>query len=87
MTQVFPICFRRYRFHSYLQDLFTCPEAVMKFLCVQYKVYQIPVGDHRTKEMVDEITREAPELRCFYTSNNCVSFTTYIGPLKQKNSA
>ena len=60
-----------------MQDLFTCPEAVMKFLCMQYKVFQIAVGDNRTKEMVDIIVRDAPELRCFYTSGNSVRHVTH----------
>ena len=38
-TRCYTIYFRKYGFHNYLQDLFTCPEAVMKFLCAQYKVF------------------------------------------------
>ena len=53
-------------------DLFTCPDAVMKFLCTQYKVQNIPVGDNRTKELVDRIVKEQPELSCFYTADNQV---------------
>ena len=63
-----------------MKDLFTCPEAVMKFLCAQYKVFQIPVGDNRTKDMVDQITQEVPELRCFYTAANSVSEPLLPGP-------
>ncbi|XP_060572956.1 structural maintenance of chromosomes protein 5-like [Ruditapes philippinarum] len=62
--------YRKYGFHSYLMDLFTCPEAVMKFLCTQYKVQSIPVGDNRTKELVDKIVKEQPDLNCFYTADN-----------------
>ncbi|XP_053393705.1 structural maintenance of chromosomes protein 5-like [Mercenaria mercenaria] len=62
--------YRKYGFHSYLMDLFTCPEAVMKFLCTQYKVQNIPVGDNRTKELVDKIVKEQPEMNCFYTAEN-----------------
>ncbi|KAL4235855.1 Structural maintenance of chromosomes protein 5 [Mactra antiquata] len=67
----FPIQrYRKYGFHSYLMDLFTCPDAVMKFLCIQYKVHSIPVGDNKTKDNVDKIVKEHPELNCFYTTNN-----------------
>lgn len=85
----FPISkYQKYGFHSYMQDLFTCPEAVMKFLCMQYKVFQIPVGDNRTKEMVDIIVRDAPELRCFYTSGNSYNIkkSKYDGSTSSRSS-
>ena len=66
--------FREFGFQCYLQDTFICPEPVMKFLCVQYNVQNIPVGDRRTKDLVKRIVETRQELKCFYTYENQVSF-------------
>ncbi|WAR23390.1 SMC5-like protein [Mya arenaria] len=65
---------RRYGFECYLQDLFTCPDAVMRFLCRQYRVHNIPVGNARTKDLVANIIKEV-QLACFYTSDNQYKIT------------
>ncbi|KAK3581703.1 hypothetical protein CHS0354_031101 [Potamilus streckersoni] len=67
----FPITeLSKYGLHSYMKDLFTCPDAVMLYLCAQYRVHDIPVGDARTKDCLDIIIREFSKLRLFYSSYN-----------------
>ena len=44
----------------------------MKFLCRQYNVHNIPVGDNRTQDCVDNIVKEQPDLSCFFTRDTQV---------------
>ena len=72
-VMVFPNChhlfvhFRRYGFQSYLRDYIVCEEGVMRYLCAQYHVHNVPVGNRRTKECVEDIKDHCPELTRFYT--------------------
>lgn len=67
------ILHRQFGFKSYLKDMFHCPEGVMRYLCLMYKVYLIPVGDHKTKDNVQGVVAKFPELKTFYTENHQVS--------------
>ncbi|KAK7492679.1 hypothetical protein BaRGS_00016158 [Batillaria attramentaria] len=58
---------RRYGFQSYLSDLFTCPDAVMAYLCCLYRVHQIPVGDQNTRRNVEHVIQDHPDITMFYT--------------------
>ncbi|XP_013378683.1 structural maintenance of chromosomes protein 5 [Lingula anatina] len=62
--------YSKYGFHSYLKDLFECPDPVMAFLCAMYKVHQIPVGDASTRDRVEVLLREHPDLNTFYTEDH-----------------
>lgn len=64
--------FRKWGFHSYLRDLFGAPDGVMRYLCAQYKVHQIPVGDKTTK-MNEEKVIQNSGLTTFFTENHKVS--------------
>jgi len=67
------LCSRQYGFHSYLRELFTCPEPILRYLCVMYKVHKIPVGNHTTKNMIERVQRECEEFTQLYTEDNEVS--------------
>ncbi|CAI9735468.1 Hypothetical predicted protein [Octopus vulgaris] len=78
---------KKYGFRCFLKDLFDCPEAVMKFLCMQYKVHMIPVGNEDSKSKVDQIIKENPTLNVFFTANNQYSIktSTYSGQKSTRN--
>ncbi|XP_006627036.2 structural maintenance of chromosomes protein 5 [Lepisosteus oculatus] len=58
---------RRYGFFSYLRELFDAPEEVMSYLCNQYKVNEIPVGNEQTKAMIETVIKES-QLRQIFTA-------------------
>ena len=58
---------RKYEFVSYLRELFTCPEPVMRYLCKMYNVHQVPVGTRYTKDNVQVVVDNCPEIKLFYT--------------------
>lgn len=62
--------FRHYGFHHYLKDLFTCPDDIMKYLCKQYHVHTIPIGNNHTKEVVEQVMRDIPQMNTFYTEHH-----------------
>ncbi|XP_052276673.1 structural maintenance of chromosomes protein 5-like [Dreissena polymorpha] len=62
--------YSKFGFQTYLRDMFTCPDAVMRFLCRQYRVHNIPVGTAATKQQVGNIIQQHPELTCFYTEDS-----------------
>ncbi len=68
--------FSKYGFLNYLIDLFDCPDAVMRFLCMQYQVYKIPVGGDKVKSNVDRVIHNNPELHVFYTRDTQVTCFT-----------
>ncbi|GAB1609431.1 structural maintenance of chromosomes protein 5-like [Argonauta hians] len=78
---------KKYGFRCFLKDLFDCPEGVMKFLCMQYKVHLIPVGNDESKSKVDQIIHENPSLNIFFTANNQYSIKTsrYSGQKSTRN--
>lgn len=64
---------RKHGFHSYLKEMFDCPAPVMSYLCLQYRVHMIPVGTEHTRQVVENVERDFPELSQFYTANHSVS--------------
>ncbi|OWF46168.1 Structural maintenance of chromosomes protein 5 [Mizuhopecten yessoensis] len=61
--------YRQYGFQGYLRDYMHCPEGVMRYLCAQYNVHAIPVGNRKTKDCIEDIKRDHPELRTFFTDD------------------
>lgn len=55
-------------FTHYVKDIFTAPPQVMTYLCYQYKLHNIPVGDDRVSECLERIQRET-SLRIFYSGD------------------
>ncbi|CAK8680378.1 unnamed protein product [Clavelina lepadiformis] len=56
---------KKWGFTSYLRESFDAPEAVMAFLCKQYRVYDLPIGSAATKSVVDQVTQQSG-LTLFY---------------------
>ncbi|XP_025077820.1 LOW QUALITY PROTEIN: structural maintenance of chromosomes protein 5-like [Pomacea canaliculata] len=75
-------------FKNYLQDLFTCPEAVMRYLCSLYKVHLIPVGDAHAQQNVEQIIARHPELNNFYTAHvqYRIKKSKYDGVVSSRNT-
>ena len=46
---------RKWGFHCYLKDLFTAPDEVMRYLCHQYRLHEIPLGNDWTTKNVDKV--------------------------------
>lgn len=61
------LLFRKYGFVSYMRELFTCPEPVMRYLCKMYNIHKVPVGTRYTKDNLHVVIRDCPEVRLFYT--------------------
>lgn len=43
---------RCFGFFTYLREMFDAPDEVMSYLCHQYKVHDVPVGNEQTKSMI-----------------------------------
>ncbi|XP_041801701.1 structural maintenance of chromosomes protein 5 [Chelmon rostratus] len=59
---------RRFGFFSYLREMFDAPDEVMSYLCYQYGVHDVPVGNEQTKAMMNTVIEE-PYLRVLYTTD------------------
>nr|XP_060618198.1 structural maintenance of chromosomes protein 5 [Anolis sagrei ordinatus] len=57
----------RYGFFSYMRELFDAPSLVMRYLCFQYRVHEVPVGTEKTRNMIERIIKET-KLRQIYTA-------------------
>lgn len=59
---------RHFGFFTYLRETFEAPDEVMSYLCQQYKVHNVPVGNEQTKAMIGTVIKE-PNLRVFFTTD------------------
>ncbi|XP_069138158.1 structural maintenance of chromosomes protein 5-like [Argopecten irradians] len=80
--------YRRYGFQGYLKDYMNCPDGVMRYLCAQYNVHTIPVGNRKTKDCIPDIKRDHPELRTFFTDDYQYTFrvSRYDGTISSRSS-
>ncbi|XP_074651000.1 structural maintenance of chromosomes protein 5-like [Tubulanus polymorphus] len=60
---------KRFGFYTYLREMFTCPDAVMRYLCAMYKVHCTPVGDRTVRNNLNNIMNNL-DLQLFYTPEN-----------------
>ncbi len=51
----FVILCRRFGFFTYLRETFDAPDEVMSYLCQQYKVHEVPVGNDQTEAMISTV--------------------------------
>ncbi|KAK5863491.1 hypothetical protein PBY51_000519 [Eleginops maclovinus] len=58
---------KHFGFFTYLRETFDAPDEVMSYLCQQYKVHDVPVGNEKTKAMIKTVIEE-PYLKVLYTS-------------------
>lgn len=79
---------RRFGFYTYLREMFDAPDEVMSYLCQQYKVHDVPVGNDQTKSMIRTVIEE-PYLRVLYTTDEkyTVKRSFYTSNISTSNSA
>lgn len=54
-----------------MKELFTAPEAVMKYLCETYRVHDIPLGGEYTSKNAEKVINESGVTH-FYTPSSRV---------------
>uniref|UniRef100_A0A665U8G5 Structural maintenance of chromosomes protein 5 n=1 Tax=Echeneis naucrates TaxID=173247 RepID=A0A665U8G5_ECHNA len=79
---------RRFGFFTYLREMFDAPDEVMSYLCHQYKVHDVPVGNDQTKAMIKTVIEE-PYLKVLYTTEEryTVKRSFYSNKISTSNSA
>ncbi|XP_074500603.1 structural maintenance of chromosomes protein 5 [Sebastes fasciatus] len=79
---------RRFGFFTYLREMFDAPDEVMSYLCHQYKVHDVPVGNEQTKSMIKTVIEE-PYLRVLYTTDERYQLkrSHYSNKISTSNSA
>ncbi|XP_072306194.1 structural maintenance of chromosomes protein 5 [Eucyclogobius newberryi] len=79
---------RRFGFFSYLREMFDAPEDVMSYLCQQYRVHDVPVGNEQTKSMIKTVIEE-PYIKVLYTKEERyqVKKSIYSNKISTSNSA
>uniref|UniRef100_A0A669D4U2 Structural maintenance of chromosomes protein 5 n=1 Tax=Oreochromis niloticus TaxID=8128 RepID=A0A669D4U2_ORENI len=79
---------RRFGFFTYLREMFDAPDEVMSYLCHQYRVHDVPVGNERTKSMIKTVIEE-PYLKVLYTTEEryTVKRSFYSNKISTSNSA
>uniref|UniRef100_A0AAX7T005 Structural maintenance of chromosomes protein 5 n=1 Tax=Astatotilapia calliptera TaxID=8154 RepID=A0AAX7T005_ASTCA len=83
----FLLAFRRFGFFTYLREMFDAPDEVMSYLCHQYRVHDVPVGNERTKSMIKTVIEE-PYLKVLYTTEEryTVKRSFYSNKISTSNS-
>uniref|UniRef100_A0A8C3G3P1 Structural maintenance of chromosomes protein 5 n=1 Tax=Cyclopterus lumpus TaxID=8103 RepID=A0A8C3G3P1_CYCLU len=78
----------RFGFFTYLREMFDAPDEVMSYLCHQYKVHDVPVGNDQTKAMIKTVIEE-PYLRVLYTTEERYTLkrSHYSNKISTSNSA
>lgn len=79
---------KRFGFFSYLREMFDAPEEVMSYLCHQYRVHDVPVGNDQTKAMIKTVIEE-PYIKVLYTKEEryTVKRSFYSSNISTSNSA
>uniref|UniRef100_A0A4W6CRY0 Structural maintenance of chromosomes protein 5 n=1 Tax=Lates calcarifer TaxID=8187 RepID=A0A4W6CRY0_LATCA len=79
---------RRFGFFTYLREMFDAPDEVMSYLCHQYRVHDVPVGNEQTKAMIKTVIEE-PYLKVLYTTEEryTVKRSFYSNKISTSNSA
>uniref|UniRef100_UPI0037E93740 structural maintenance of chromosomes protein 5 n=1 Tax=Semicossyphus pulcher TaxID=241346 RepID=UPI0037E93740 len=79
---------RRLGFFTYLREMFDAPDEVMSYLCQQYRVYDVPVGNDQTKAMIKTVIEE-PYLKVLYTTEERYTLkrSFYSNKISTSNSA
>ncbi|KXJ22629.1 structural maintenance of chromosomes protein 5 [Exaiptasia diaphana] len=60
---------KKWGFHCYIKDMFTAPDAVMKYLCENYRVHDIPLGSDYTAKNAEKVINESG-LTNFFTPSS-----------------
>lgn len=59
----------RWGFHGYMKDLFTAHDDVMRYLCQNNNIHDIPLGNDWTEKNADKVIEET-NIRTFYTPSS-----------------
>lgn len=65
--------YKHYGFHSYLKDMIEAPDAVMSHLCHLNHLHQIPVGNSKVNQFMDEIPAKCREIQRYLSDSQSVS--------------
>ncbi|XP_077438004.1 structural maintenance of chromosomes protein 5 [Vanacampus margaritifer] len=78
---------RRFGFYTYLRETFDAPDEVMSYLCHQYKVHEIPIGNEQTEAMIKTVIEE-PYLKVLYTTDQkyMIKKSFYSNVVSTKNT-
>ncbi|KAF3860372.1 hypothetical protein F7725_000627 [Dissostichus mawsoni] len=79
---------KHFGFFTYLREMFDAPDEVMSYLCQQYKVHDVPVGNEQTKAMIKRVIEE-PYLKVLYTTEERYTLkrSHYSNAISTSNSA
>ncbi|XP_076596098.1 structural maintenance of chromosomes protein 5 [Chaetodon auriga] len=79
---------KRFGFFTYLREMFDAPDEVMSYLCHQYRVHDVPVGNEQTKAMIKTVIEE-PYLKVLYTTDERYTLkrSVYSNKISTSNSA
>ncbi|XP_010792435.1 structural maintenance of chromosomes protein 5 [Notothenia coriiceps] len=79
---------KHFGFFAYLREMFDAPDEVMSYLCQQYKVHDVPVGNEQTKAMIKRVIEE-PYLKVLYTTEERYTLkrSHYSNSISTSNSA
>ncbi|XP_070824535.1 structural maintenance of chromosomes protein 5 isoform X1 [Chaetodon trifascialis] len=79
---------KRFGFFTYLREMFDAPDEVMSYLCYQYRVHDVPVGNEQTKAMIKTVIEE-PYLKVLYTTDERYTLkrSVYSNKISTSNSA
>ncbi|XP_060807811.1 structural maintenance of chromosomes protein 5 [Amyelois transitella] len=54
-------------FHTYLVDTITCPNAILRYLCNQYSIHRIPIGNQHTYNNSSKVPNN---ITLYFTENH-----------------
>ncbi|CAH0550064.1 unnamed protein product [Brassicogethes aeneus] len=76
----------KYGLYTYLFDLFTAPEPIMRYLCNTYRVHNIPIGNQKTNQMYERIPQQ---IRQFFSDKYkfSISVSRYTGEKSTRQQA
>lgn len=69
---IFLLICRRFGFFTYLREMFDAPDEVMSYLCHQYKVHDVPVGNEQTKSMIKTVRSSSHSIQVLSQHNSRV---------------
>lgn len=55
MVSFTSLTFRGFGFQNYMTDLFDAPKTVLQYLCENYRLHDIPIGNSETERHSNEV--------------------------------
>ena len=66
-----------------MKELISCPDGVMRYLCAQYNIHNVPIAGQISDKALNGFLRAVPDTKICYTNDYQVNFI----PLKLKVGA